>query len=283
MAGRDLLQVPELSLESIDARSSGENFPVASLLAPREARPHLRAIYGFARLVDNLGDEAAGDRGALLDELERELDACYCGAPSTRIMARLQETIAACDLPREPFARLVEANRIDQRKSRYETWQEVRDYCTYSAEPVGRLVLGVYGRAGEPELVAMSDDVCTGLQLVNFLQDPPRDLALGRIYLPLEDLHRFGVAEQELGGPLSDRLVTLCRYEAARACILLRRGFALQDALGGRAGRSIALFSRGGLAALAALERSGWDVFSGRPAPGRLTFAWLTLRELLRA
>ena len=100
-------------------------------------------------------------------------------------------TIAACSLPREPFARLIEANRIDQRTTRYETWDDVREYCTYSAEPVGRLVLGIYGRAGEPELVARSDDVCTGLQLVNFLQDPPRDLALGRVYLPQEDLRRF--------------------------------------------------------------------------------------------
>ncbi len=282
MAGGDLLEAPELALERIDARSSGENFPVASVLAPRAARPHLRAIYGFARLVDNLGDEAAGDRGALLDALERELDACYEGAPRTAIMRRLAETIDACDLPREPFWRLIEANRIDQRKNRYETWEEVHEYCTYSAEPVGQLVLGVYGRAGEPGLVSLSNDVCTGLQLVNFLQDPPRDFALGRVYLPLEDLWRFGVAEDELAGPRSDRLVTLCRFEAARAAALLERGFPLADALGGRVGKSVALFARGGLAALAALERSGWDVFSGRPAPSRLTFAWLTLRELVR-
>ena len=282
MAGTTVLDAPELALERIDARSSGENFPVASLLAPAEARPHLRAVYGFARLVDNLGDEAAGDREALLDELERELDRCYDGAPRTAIMRRLQATISARALPREPFARLIEANRIDQRRSRYETWDDVRWYCTFSAEPVGRLVLGIYGRADEPALVAASDDVCTGLQLVNFLQDPPRDLALGRIYLPLEDLRRFGVDERELAGPGSDRLVTLCRFEAERAAGLLRRGLPLADALGGRVGKSVALFARGGLAALRALERSGWDVFSARPAPTRLTFAWLTLRELAR-
>jgi squalene synthase HpnC len=282
MPGGKLLEVPELALERIDARSGGENFPVASLLAPREVRPHLRAIYGFARLVDNLGDETEGDRVALLDELEHELDACYGGAPRTAIMRRLQKTIAVRDLPREPFARLIQANRIDQRRSRYETWADVHGYCTYSAEPVGRLVLGVYGRAGEPDLVAMSDDVCTGLQLVNFLQDPPRDYALGRIYLPLEDLRRFGVEEEEMAGPHSDRLATLCRFEARRASALLERGFPLAEALGKRIGRSVALFSRGGLAALSALERKGFDVFSGRPAPSRLTFAWLTLRELAR-
>ncbi|HWC33055.1 MAG TPA: squalene/phytoene synthase family protein, partial [Actinomycetota bacterium] len=180
MAPASLLDAPELAVERIDARAKGENFPVASFLAPRRARPHLRAIYGFARLVDNLGDEADGDREALLDELERELE----GPPRSDVMRRVHATIAACGLPREPFARLIEANRIDQRKSRYETWDELRAYCAYSADPVGRLVLGVYGRADDAGLVARSDDVCTGLQLVNLVQDPPRDLALGRIYLP---------------------------------------------------------------------------------------------------
>lgn len=282
MAAGDLLHAPELSLERIDARAGGENFPIASVLAPPEARPHLAAIYGFARLVDNLGDEAPGDRPALLDALERELDACYDGAPRMAIMRRLKRTISERDLPREPFARLIEANRIDQRIARYETWAGVREYCTYSAEPVGRLVLGVYGRAGEPHLVALSDDVCTGLQLVNFLQDPPRDLALGRVYLPLEELRRFSVSERELAGPLSERLAALCRFQASRARELLECGVPLGHALGGRAGRSVALFARGGLAALAALERAGWDVFSGRPAPGKLTFAFLTAREILR-
>ena len=114
MPGTSLLQAPELAAERIDARASGENFPVVSVFAPRWARPHLRAVYGFARLVDNLGDEAAGDRGALLDELERELD----GTPQTDVMRRLHATIVDRGLPREPFARLIEANRIDQRKSR---------------------------------------------------------------------------------------------------------------------------------------------------------------------
>ena len=273
-----LADAPELALARIDARAGGENFPVASLFAPRAARPHLRAIYGFARLVDTIGDEASGDRLALLDELERELD----GPPRTAVMRRLHETIAACGLPREPFARLIEANRIDQRVSRYETWDELREYCRHSAEPVGRLVLGVYGRAGEPELVAASDDVCTGLQLVNFLQDPPRDLALGRVYLPQEDLRRHAVAESDLAGPWSERVAALLAFEAARARPLLERGLPLARALGGRVGRSVALFARGGLAALDALERARWDVFSGRPAPSRLTFARLAARELLR-
>lgn len=273
-----LVDAPELALARIDARAAGENFPVVSLLAPRAARPHLRALYGFARLVDTIGDEAEGDRDALLDELERELD----GPPRTELMRRVHATIAACGLPREPFARLIEANRRDQRTTRYETWAEVRRYCSYSADPVGRLVLGIYGRAGDPELVARSNDVCTGLQLVNFLQDPPRDLALGRVYLPQEDLRRFAVANDDLAGPWSERVAALLAFEADRARPLLERGFGLADALGGRAGRSVALFARGGVAALDALERARWDVFTRRPAPGRLTFARLTARELLR-
>jgi 15-cis-phytoene synthase len=271
------LDTPELELARIDARRSGENFPVASLLAPADARPHLRAIYGFARLVDTIGDEAEGDRPALLEALERELE----GPPTTEIMRRLHASIEARSLPAEPFRRLIEANRIDQRTTRYETWDEVREYCTYSAEPVGRLVLAVYGR-DEPDLVALSDDICTGLQLVNFLQDPPRDLALGRVYLPQEDLRRFGVAEEELAGPWSERFAALSQFEAERARALLNRGLPLAGALGGRVGRSVALFARGGLAALEALERAGWDVFSCRPAPGRLDFARLAAGEMLR-
>jgi squalene synthase HpnC len=273
-----VLEAPELAAERIDARAAGENFPVVSFLAPRWARPHLRAIYGFARLVDNLGDEAAGDRGALLDELERELD----GPPRTEVMRRLHETIGARALPREPFARLIEANRIDQVKKRYETWDDVKEYCTYSADPVGRLVLGVYGRGEEPELVGLSDSICTGLQLVNFLQDPPRDFALGRVYLPQESLRRFAVTDGDLAGPRTERLVDLLRFEGQRARGLLEAGLPLAKRLGGRPGMSVALYARGGLAALDALERAGWDVFSRRPAPTRWTFFRLGLRELVR-
>jgi phytoene synthase len=278
MPKRVSLAAPELAAARIDARARGENFPVASLLAPAWARPHLRAIYGFARLVDTLGDEAPGDRLALLDELERELD----GPPETEVMRRLHATIEARSLPLEPFRRLIEANRIDQRKASYETWDELREYCNYSADPVGRLVLGVYGRLDEPALVEMSDAVCTGLQLVNFLQDPPRDLELGRVYLPQEDLRRFAVAEQELAGPGSERFRSLARFESERARALLTQGFPLARALGGRPGRSVALFARGGLAALEALERAEYDVFTRRPSPSAFALGRLALEELSR-
>jgi squalene synthase HpnC len=265
-----------MDVAEVAARARMENFPVASLLFPRELRPHLRAVYGFARLVDILGDELEGDRLAALDELERELDACYGGAPTWPVMRALQPTIRACDLPRDPFWRLIECNRIDQRVAEYETWADVKEYCTYSADPVGRLVLGVLGRAAEPELVAASDDVCTGLQLVNFLQDVPRDLELGRNYMPAEDRRRFGVTE--LAAP-NEPLRRLLAFEAERAAGLLAGGEKLRRAIGGRLGRAVGLFARGGLAALDALERAHYDVFTQRPAPSRLRLA----REALKA
>jgi len=259
----------------VAARARTENFPVASLLFPRALRPHLRAVYGFARLVDILGDEVEGDRLAQLDELERQVDLCYDGLPTWPVMQELQPTIREFDLPREPFVNLIECNRIDQRKAEYETWAEVEWYCDHSADPVGRLVLGLLRLADQSDLVAASDDVCTGLQLVNFLQDVPRDLALGRIYLPAEDRERFGVTV--LDAP-NEPLTALLRFEADRARGLLAAGETLRRRIGGRTGRAVGLFARGGLAALEALEDAGWDVFTQRPRPTRLRLA----REALR-
>ena len=251
-------------------RARTENFPVASLLFPRRLRPHLRAVYGFARLVDILGDELEGDRPAALDELEHELAACYSGEPSWPVMRALAPTIHEFSLPREPFERLIEANRMDQSVAEYGTWDDLKEYCRHSADPVGRLVLGLLRLDGEPELVVASDDVCTGLQLVNFLQDVPRDLELGRVYLPLEDRRTFGVTVLDRPSP---ELLELLRYEAARARGLLGAGRLLQERIGGRMGRGVGLFARGGLAALDALESAHWDVFTGRPRPSRTRLA----------
>jgi squalene synthase HpnC len=251
-------------------RARTENFPVSSLLFPRRLRPHLRAVYGFARLVDILGDEIQDDRLAALDELEQEVDACYSGEPSWPVMQVLAPTIHEFSLPREPFLRLIEANRMDQRIAEYGTWDDLKEYCRHSADPVGRLVLGLLRLDGEPELVAASDDVCTGLQLVNFLQDVPRDLELGRIYLPLEDRRRFGATALDRPSP---ELLELLRYEAARARELLAAGRVLQERIGGRLGRAVGLFARGGLAALEALESAHWDVFTQRPRPSRTRLA----------
>jgi squalene synthase HpnC len=254
----------------VAARARTENFPVASLLFPRALRPHLRAVYGFARLVDILGDESEGDRLALLDELEREVEACYGGEPAWPVMQQLQPTILEFELPREPFLRLIEANRQDQHVTDYATWAELKQYCTLSADPVGRLVLGLLRRVDERKLVEASDDVCTGLQLVNFLQDVPRDLTLGRIYLPVEDRRRYDVSV--LDEP-NEPLTRLLRFEAGRARGLLAAGRSLQQEIGGRIGRAVGLFARGGLAALDALEGAGWDIFTQRPRASRLRLA----------
>jgi squalene synthase HpnC len=264
----------------VAARARTENFPVASLLFPRVYRPHLRAIYGFARLVDILGDEWDGDRLAVLDELEVELDACFGPEePHWEVMRDLKPTIGACALPREPFSRLIEANRIDQRISSYETWDDLRAYCRHSADPVGRLVLGVIGRGDDRQLVAWSDDVCTGLQLVNFLQDVPRDLALGRVYLPAEDRRRFGV---EVLNVANEALTRLLEFEAGRASGLLAAGDRLRDAIGGRTGKAVGLFARGGLAAIDALRAARWDIFTRRPRPSRARLARVAVASLVR-
>jgi squalene synthase HpnC len=267
------------SVAAVAARASGENFPVASLLFPRPLRPHLRRVYGYCRLVDILGDEAEGDRLALLDELEREVEACYVGRPTWPVMRELAPTIREFDLPREPFLRLIEANRMDQRISEYETWDDLKWYCVHSADPCGRLVLGLLRRADDPELVAASDDVCTGLQLVNFLQDVPRDLELGRVYLPAEDRRRFGVTELSRA---NEPLRRLLGFEGERARGLLEGGGRrLRAGLGGRIGRAVWLFARGGLAAVEALERADYDVFSGRPSPSRARLARAAMGALV--
>ncbi len=268
-----------MDVASVASRARTENFPIASLLFPRELRPHLRAIYGFCRLVDILGDEVEGDRLAALAELERELDACYASEPTWPVMRGLQPTIRAYALPHEPFVRLIEANRQDQRVSEYETWDDLRRYCTLSADPVGRLVLGLLRRDGDPELVAASDRVCTGLQLVNFLQDVPRDLALGRVYLPAEDRRRFGVTE--LAAP-NEPLRRLLAFEAERARGLLGAGELLKLRLGGRIGAAVAVFARGGLAALEALEHARFDVFTQRPRPSRARLARAAVGALVQ-
>jgi squalene synthase HpnC len=269
----------ETSVAEIARRAQQENFLVASLLFPRALRPHVRILYCYARLVDTLGDELEGDRLAALDELEREVEACYSGTPTWPVVVELQPTIHRFDLPREPFLRLIEANRIDQRVHEYETWDELKHYCIHSADPCGRLVLGVLRRADDRELVAASDDVCTGLQLVNFLQDVPRDLELGRVYLPAEDRRRFG--DPPLDRP-SDELRALLRFEAERAAGLLAAGETLRARLGGRLGLAVGMFARGGLAALEALEHAGWDVFTQRPKPSRVRLAREAVVTLVR-
>jgi squalene synthase HpnC len=259
-----------MEVADVAARAAGENFPVGSVLFPRALRPHVRALYCYARLVDELGDAYDGDRLAALDELGAQVVLTFEGEPTWPVLQNVQPTVREFDLPREPFLRLIEANRMDQRISEYETWGDLKRYCVHSADPCGRLVLGVLRKLDDEQAVCRSDDVCTGLQLVNFLQDVPRDLALGRIYLPREDREQFG--NPALDRP-SQQLRELLEWEAGRAQQLLRSGDDLRDLIGGRLGRAVQLFARGGLAAIGALRTANWDIFTQRPKPSRARLA----------
>jgi squalene synthase HpnC len=242
-----------------------ENFPVALFVLPRDTRRHLRAVYGYARLVDDAGDEATGDRDAALDAIEVDLDRVYAGVPGHPLMRALAASVRELGLPREPFRRLLAANRQDQRVSRYETWGELAGYCELSANPVGRLVLFVFGH---PTLdrIAWSDDVCTGLQLAEHWQDVGEDYRRGRVYLPREDLRRFGVDEAELGlAHASPALRRLLAFEVERARELLRAGIPLVASLSGRERLAVAGYVGGGRAALDAVEASGYEVLGEPP------------------
>ena len=255
--------------DDVLAKARRENFPVALFVLPDDIRRHLRAVYGFARLVDDVGDEVAGDRGALLDAVAADLDRAFSGAdPRHPLMATLAGSIYELGLPREPFERLIEANRQDQRVSRYETYGDLERYCELSANPVGRLVLYVFGR---PSLqrVAWSDSVCTGLQLAEHWQDVGEDYRRGRVYLPREDLRRFGVDEEVLGTRhASPAFRQLMAFEVDRARRLLDAGVPLAASLRGRERLAIAGYVGGGRAALDAVERSGFEVLGEPPKAG---------------
>ena len=255
--------------EAVMARAQSENFPVASRILPRAARAHLLAIYGFARLVDELGDSGSGDRLAALDWLEGELDAAFEGRAGNPLLIRLTPTLRECRLRREPFVRLIEANRLDQRRTRYATWQELRGYCRLSADPVGELVLAVLGQSS-PERVVLSDRICTALQLTEHCQDVAEDHRAGRVYLPLEDLDRFGCSIEEIAAPRAGRpLRDVMAFEVARARELLGEGAPLIGELRGRARIAVGAFVAGGRAALDAIERADYDVLGGPPPVGR--------------
>ena len=204
-----------------------ENFSVASWLLPKELRPHVYAAYAYCRGVDDLGDEAEGDRLVLLDEWEAELRRCFAGEATDPRFVALAETVRECGLSIEPFEHLIDANRRDQLVSRYENFDELLEYCTYSANPVGRIVLKVFGYDDE-ERQALSDETCTALQLANFWQDVARDFDKGRVYIPQEDMRHFGVSE----GDVAERRATdgfreLIRFQVARTRVYFRAGLPL--------------------------------------------------------
>ena len=256
---------------TIEDKLRTENFPVALRILPRRFREHLTSVYGFARTVDDLGDESSGDRSANLDSFAADLATIWTGGtPATPVLGRLAGTVRACDLPAEPFRRLVEANRQDQRVTAYPTYAGLRAYCALSADPVGRIVLGVFGVATDAR-VAWSDAVCTALQLVEHWQDVAEDRRAGRVYLPVEDMTRFGVTPADLDGTATpDALRRLLAFETDRAAGLLRQGAPLVRDLRGWARLAVGGFLAGGLATVDALRRADYDVLARTPRPRRI-------------
>ena len=264
------------------ANTHYENFTVGSWLLPREKRHHIYSIYAFCRSVDDLGDRYPGDRLSALDAWELDLERCYDARPRHPYLIALQHTIRQFDIPSEPFVKLIEANRMDQTTTRHATYDDLEYYCQHSANPVGRLVLYVFGYRDE-ERQRLSDYTCTALQLANFWQDVARDYAMGRIYIPLEDMERFGYSEDQLArGLCSTQFRDLMAFEVARARRLFRSGLKLVDTLDGRLKLDVALFSLSGLKVLDAIERQSYDVLSRRPTLSSGTKLGLMLGTILK-
>ncbi|KQX50864.1 MULTISPECIES: squalene synthase HpnC [unclassified Streptomyces] len=281
-------------------KAADENFPVAPFFLPRAWRDDLMAVYGFARLVDDIGDgdlapggadarhlglapETARDRLAFLDAFETDLRRVFDGTPRHPLLRGLQPTVRRCGLTPEPFLGLVAANRQDQQVGRYETYDDLLAYCELSANPVGRLVLGITG-TDTPERIRRSDEICTALQIVEHLQDVAEDLARDRIYLPAEDLKRFHVTESDLARPTAGASVrALIAFEAERARALLDAGAPLVSSVHGRLRLLLAGFTAGGLAALDAITDAGFDVLTGPPKATKPSLMRQAGAVLLRA
>jgi squalene synthase HpnC len=256
-----------------------ENFPVALRVLPGRYRRHLLAVYAYARHVDDVGDEPGGiDRLAALDVIESDLRALYAGRETTQPVVRaLASAVSECRPPLDALVRLIEANRMDQRVTRYATFDELVDYCRLSANPVGELVLHIFGQA-RPATLALSDRICTALQLIEHLQDVAEDRRRGRTYLPAEDLARFGVTEDELTRPAaSQELRELIGFEAERAGAWLESGAPLVSALTGSARLAVSGYVAGGRATLDALAAAGHDPlrYAVRPRRRRVIRRWL--------
>lgn len=281
------------------AQTHYENFTVGSWLLPKPKRRHVYAIYGYCRTVDDLGDEATSPvdpsltvetasnvsvedlRLSLLDRWQAELEACYDGTPTHPVMIALRETIHEFQIPREPFLKLIEANRMDQRTQRYPTYSDLLNYCDHSANPVGHLFLYLFGYRDQ-ERQCLADSTCTALQLANFWQDVARDYQKGRIYLPLEDLARYGYTESDLAqGVENDAFRELMAFEVERAMDLFRQGAALVPMLDGSCKLDVALFTRGGVAVLDAIRRQDYKVLTARPSLSRARKGLLFLRTWL--
>jgi squalene synthase HpnC len=264
------------------AETHYENFHVATWFLPERLRPHFHAIYAYCRVSDDLGDEV-GDTAqslALLDLWGRELDACYEGRARHPVFVALAETIRARSIPKEPFADLLRAFRQDQVVTRYETMQDVLGYCRYSANPVGRLVLYTCGYSDE-ERFRLSDATCSALQLANFWQDVRVDWVKDRVYLPQDEMRRFGVSDATIGkGIATPEFRELMKHEVRYAQELFHQGLPLIGMVNRDLAVDLDLFSRGGLEILNAIEQQEFDVLSSRPAISKRTKLQLALRAV---
>lgn len=259
-----------------------ENFHVASWFLPEALRPHFHAIYAYCRVSDDLGDEVGNTQRslALLDLWGRELDACYEGHARHPVFVALAETIRACNIPKQPFADLLTAFRKDQVVTRYATIQDVLGYCRYSANPVGRLVLYACGYADE-ERFRLSDATCSALQLANFWQDVKVDFAKDRVYLPQDDMQRFGVSDATIQqGIATSEFRALLKHEVEYARSFFHQGLPLINQVNRDLALDLDLFSRGGLEILNAIEHQDYDVLSARPAISKRTKLGLALRAV---
>ena len=256
-------------------KSHYENFTVGSLLLPKAKRQHVSNLYAYCRTVDDLGDEAEGDRPALLEQWREDLERCYDGTPNHPVMVALQDTIQRYRIPREPFLKLIEANRMDQEVARYETFEDLLYYCDHSANPCGRLFLYVFDYRDE-ERQQLSDHTCTALQLANFWQDVNRDWRKGRVYLPLEDLKAHGVSEEQLAHrAFDDNFRRLMAFQVERTRRMFCQGALLLPRIEGAAKVDVALFTRGGMAVLDAIEKQDYNVLAQRPSLSRFKKGWL--------
>jgi squalene synthase HpnC len=259
------------ALDGVLAKADSENFPVALWFLPKQLRADLLAIYGYARFVDDIGDEDSVEtnvRLAMLDLVDADVTTLFAGRDaSLPAVAALTTGVRGGRVPETPLRRLVEANRLDQRADRYETFDDLRHYCTLSADPVGQLVLAALGLA-TADRVELSDKICTALQLAEHWQDVAEDLRRGRVYLPQEDLRRFGVSDDDLrAAHASPAVKTLMAFEVARARDLLAQGAPLVTLIPGRGKLAIAGFVAGGRAALHAITVADFDVLAGTPKP----------------
>jgi len=249
------------------ARTHYENFSVATWFLPRRLRQHFYNVYAYCRISDDLGDEVGNAQQSLqlLDQWEAELNACYSGSPRHPVFVALKETVKQCGIPRHEFSDLLIAFRQDQTVTRFDTFDEVLGYCRYSANPVGHLVLYLCGYS-DAERQRLSDYTCTALQLANFWQDVLVDYGKGRIYLPLEDLRRFGVTGEDIAQRrATPQFITMMKFEVERAREWFVRGLPLVKMVSRELAIDIELFSRGGQEILNAIERQGFDVLRSRP------------------